>query len=40
VATASWATISPDGSRRAVTEDLNEALESEIRDNEDTFLEL
>ena len=35
-----WATISPDRSRRAVTDDLNEALESEIRDTEDTFLEL
>jgi hypothetical protein len=35
-----WATISPEPSRRAVTEDLNEALESEIRENEDTFLEM
>jgi hypothetical protein len=35
-----WATISPEGTRRAVTEDLNEALESEIRENEDTFLEM
>jgi hypothetical protein len=35
-----WATISPGGGRRAVTEDLNEALETEIRENEDTFLEL
>jgi len=35
-----WATISPGSGRRAVTEDLNEALETEIRENEDTFLEL
>jgi len=35
-----WATISPDAARPAVTEDLNEALESEIRENEETFLEL
>ncbi|MGY2875359.1 hypothetical protein ACVW00_002549 [Marmoricola sp. URHA0025 HA25] len=35
-----WATISPDSTRSAVTEDLNEALESEIRENEDTFLEM
>jgi hypothetical protein len=31
-----WATLSPD--RRAVTEDLDRALESEIRDDEDSFL--
>lgn len=35
-----WATISPGAGRRAVTEDLNEALETEIRENEGTFLEL
>jgi hypothetical protein len=35
-----WASISPDAGRPAVAEDLNEALESEIRDNEETFLEL
>ena len=35
-----WATISPEAARPAVTEDLNEALESEIRENEDTFLDL
>ena len=35
-----WATISPDAARPAVTDDLNEALESEIRENEDTFLEM
>ena len=35
-----WATLSPEPSRRAVTEDLNEALESEIRENEETFLEM
>jgi hypothetical protein len=34
-----WATIAPERSRRAVTEDLNEALESEIQEFEDTFLE-
>jgi hypothetical protein len=35
-----WAHLSPQSGRRAVAEDLNEALESEIRDNEDTFLEM
>ena len=40
-----WASISPEprrGSsmRGAVTEDLNEALEVEIRENEETFLEM
>jgi hypothetical protein len=35
-----WASISPEPSKRAVTEDLNEALETEIRQNEETFLEL
>ena len=35
-----WAHLSPEPSRHAVTEDFNEALESEIRENEDTFLEM
>jgi hypothetical protein len=35
-----WAHISPEPARHAVTDDLNDALESEIRDNEDTFLEM
>jgi hypothetical protein len=35
-----WATISPESARPAVVEDLNEALETEIRENEDTFLDL
>jgi hypothetical protein len=35
-----WATIAPESARPAVADDLNEALESEIRENEDTFLEL
>ena len=35
-----WATISPPSTKRAVTDDLNEALESEIRENEETFLEM
>lgn len=39
-----WAHISPEPTQRAmrvtVTDDLNEALESEIRENEDTFLEM
>jgi hypothetical protein len=35
-----WATISPEPTTRAVTDDLNEALESEIRENEETFLEM
>ena len=34
-----WAMISPEPGRRAVAEDFNAALESEIRQNEDTFLE-
>jgi hypothetical protein len=35
-----WSTISPEPTKRAVTEDLNEALESEIRENEETFLDM
>jgi hypothetical protein len=35
-----WASISPRSSKPSVTDDLNEALESEIRENEETFLEL
>jgi hypothetical protein len=35
-----WATISPEPTKRAVTDDLNEALETEIRENEETFLEM
>jgi hypothetical protein len=35
-----WSHISPEASRQAVTEDFNEALESEIRENEQTFLEM
>jgi hypothetical protein len=35
-----WASISPEPTKRAVTEDLNEALETEIRENEGTFLEM
>jgi hypothetical protein len=35
-----WSHISPEPSRHAVTEDFNEALESEIRENEETFLEM
>jgi hypothetical protein len=35
-----WAGMAPGSPRRAVAEDLNEALESEIRDNEETFLEM
>jgi hypothetical protein len=35
-----WSTISPEPTKRAVTEDLNEALESEIRENEQTFLDM
>jgi hypothetical protein len=35
-----WSHISPEASQRAVTDDLNEALESEIRENEDTFLDM
>lgn len=34
-----WTMISPEPGRRAVAEDFNAALESEIRENEDTFLE-
>lgn len=35
-----WAMISPEQTTRAVTEDFNEALETEIRENEETFLEM
>jgi hypothetical protein len=35
-----WAAMAPGSPRRAVAEDLNEALESEIRENEETFLEM
>lgn len=35
-----WATISPEPAKRAVTDDFNEALETEIRENEETFLEM
>jgi hypothetical protein len=35
-----WASIAPESARTAVTDDLNEALESEIRENEETFLEM
>jgi len=39
-----WSHLSPEsartGFRHAVTDDLNEALETEIRQNEDTFLEM
>jgi hypothetical protein len=35
-----WAHLSPESTRHAVAEDLNEALESEIRENEDTFLDM
>jgi hypothetical protein len=35
-----WASLAPEPGRRAVTEDLNEALESEILENEETFLEM
>jgi hypothetical protein len=39
-----WAAISPEPTQRAlrgtVTDDLNEALETEIRENEETFLEM
>ena len=35
-----WAHISPEPTKRAVTDDLNEALESEILQNEDTYLEM
>jgi hypothetical protein len=35
-----WAMISPEQAKRAVTDDFNEALETEIRENEETFLEM
>jgi len=35
-----WASISPEPAKHAVTDDLNEALETEIRENEETFLEM
>ncbi|MGO4256359.1 hypothetical protein [Marmoricola sp. RAF53] len=35
-----WSSIAPKGSDERVIDDLNEALETEIRENEDTFLEL
>jgi hypothetical protein len=35
-----WAHLSPDSARQEVADDFNEALASEIRDNEDTFLEM
>lgn len=35
-----WSAMAPSSPRTAVAEDLNEALESEIRENEDTFLEM
>jgi hypothetical protein len=35
-----WASLSPQATKSAATDDLNEALESEIRENEDTFLEM
>jgi hypothetical protein len=35
-----WTSISPESTKSAVTDDLNEALESEIRENEETFLEM
>jgi hypothetical protein len=35
-----WAHLSPEPTSRAVTDDLNEALEAEIRENEETFLEM
>jgi len=35
-----YSSIAPQGTRKRVTDDLNEALESEIRENEDTFLEM
>jgi hypothetical protein len=33
-----WSSIAPKGVKERVTDDLNEALESEIRENEETFL--
>jgi hypothetical protein len=35
-----WGSIAPTARKERVTDDLNEALESEIRENEDTFLEM
>lgn len=35
-----WGSIAPKRSDQRVTDDFNEALESEIRENEDTFLEM
>lgn len=35
-----WASISPKRTRDQVSEDINEALETEIRENEETFLEM
>ena len=35
-----WGSIAPQRSDERVTDDLNEALETEIRENEDTFLEM
>lgn len=35
-----WASLAPRRGDERVTDDLNEALESEIRENEDTFLEM
>jgi len=35
-----WGSIAPRRSDQRVTDDFNEALESEIRENEDTFLEM
>jgi hypothetical protein len=35
-----WGSIAPQGSKQRVTDDLNKALETEIRENEETFLEM
>ena len=35
-----WGSIAPKKSETRVTDDFNEALEAEIRENEETFLEL
>jgi len=35
-----WGSIAPKRSDQRITDDLNEALESEIRENEDSFLEM
>jgi hypothetical protein len=35
-----WGSIAPKRSKKRVTDDFNEALEAEIRENEDTFLEM